>query len=92
MIRLIPLAPLALLALSACAHRPTPAEVGIAMAPIAYEVAAKAVLARHAARPFTEAEKAAAKALDQRAFDAMDRGLAGQYERVRSLHFALQGL
>ena len=90
MIRIIPLA--LLLATAACANRPSPTEIVVAMSPLAYEAAAKELLARNDAKPFTEAQKAAIKAADLRAFDAVDRGLAAQWERVLATHRALQGL
>lgn len=78
--------------LAACATAPRPEHVVAAMAPVAYETAAKTVLARHEAKPFTDAQKAQAKAVDQKAFDALETVMDAQAARVLALHLSIQGL
>jgi len=86
MIRLFPLALLAL-ALEGC---PSKQDIASASALPAYQLAAQAIINQNAAKPFTDAEKPAIKAADQKAFDAVVAINAEQMRLAAEKHRLIQ--
>jgi len=85
------LKPLALLplflALTACPDRATIASASVLPA---YQVAAQAVLARNAAHPYTEAQKAAIRAADDAAFAKVVAINGAEMRKAEALHWLIR--